>query len=202
MANETNQSEASRDGTRERILRAALQLISDEGMPAISNRRLASEAGVALGSLTYHFPSQVDLLNESLLLLVDETVTRIKELARAIRESEMSIAQVAEDTGEVMRNSGMVNRSLAEMELHLQSARQPELREASIRCFDAYDELATAVLESLGVDRASDRAPAVVAVLLGAAVRQLGTGQRDASTVTRALMAMAAGIGAVDKPDG
>lgn len=202
MANATNQSEASRDGTRERILRAALQLISDEGMPAISNRRLASEAGVALGSLTYHFPSQVDLLNESLLLLVDETVTRIKELARAIRESEMSIAQVAEDTGEVMRNSGMVNRSLAEMELHLQSARQPELREASIRCFDAYDELATAVLESLGVDRASDRAPAVVAVLLGAAVRQLGTGQRDASTVTRALMAMAAGIGAVDKPDG
>ncbi|MGB0871520.1 MAG: TetR/AcrR family transcriptional regulator [Solirubrobacterales bacterium] len=202
MANATNQSEASRDGTRERILRAALQLISDEGMPAISNRRLASEVGVALGSLTYHFPSQVDLLNESLLLLVDETVTRIKELARAIRESEMSIAQVAEDTGEVMRNSGMVNRSLAEMELHLHSARQPELREASIRCFDAYDELATAVLESLGVDRASDRAPAVVAVLLGAAVRQLGTGQRDASTVTRALMAMAAGIGAVDKPDG
>ncbi len=202
MANAENQSIKGLEGTRERILRAALHLISEEGMPAVSNRRLAAEAGVALGSLTYHFPSQVDLLNESLLLLVDETVTRIRELATAIRESEMSIAQVAEDTGEVMRNSGMVNRSLAEMELHLQSARQPELREASIRCFDAYDDLATAVLESLGVERAADRAPAVVALLLGAAVRQLGTGQRDASTVTRALMAMAAGVGAVDKPDG
>lgn len=170
-------------------------------MPAISNRRLAAEAGVALGSLTYHFPSQVDLLNESLLLLVDETVTRIKELSTAIRESEMSIAQVAEETGAVMQNSDMVNRSLAEMELHLQSARQPALQEASIRCFDAYDELATAVLGSLGVERAADRAPAVVALLLGAAVRQLGTGQRDASTVTRALMAMAAGAGVIDQPN-
>lgn len=200
MTGESTNTEAE-IGTRERILRAALRLIGEEGVPAISNRRLASEAGVALGSLTYHFPSQVELLNESLLLLVDETVARIRDLTVAIRESGMSIEQVAEATEVVVSQSGMVSRSLAEMELHLQSARQEELREASIRCFGAYDELATAALESLGVERAEQRAPIVVAFLLGIAMRQLGTGQRDASGVAAGLKAMAVGVGAIDPPE-
>lgn len=184
-------------GTRERILRATLKLISEEGMPAVSNRRVAAEAKVALGSLTYHFPNQVDLLNESLTLLVDETVERIKELSAAIRESGLSIEQVAESTEVIVERSGMVNRSLAEMELHLQSARQEELRDASIRCFEAYDDLAMATLEMLGVERPKERAPIVVAFLLGSAMRQLGTGQRDASGVAAGLKAMAAGVGAI-----
>lgn len=184
-------------GARERILRATLRLINEEGMPAVSNRRVAAEAEVALGSLTYHFPSQVDLLNESLTLLVDETVERIRQLSAAIRESGLSIEKVAESTAVIIGQSGMVDRSLAEMELHLQSARQPELREASIRCFEAYDDLATATLEMLGVERAKERAPVVVAFLLGSAMRQLGTGQRDASDVAAGLKAMAAGIGAI-----
>lgn len=190
-------SHEDQSGTRERILRATLKLINEEGMPAISNRRVAAEAEVALGSLTYHFPSQVDLLNESLTLLVDETVERIQKLSTAIREGGLSIEKVAESTATIVEQSGMVDRSLAEMELHLQSARQPELRDASIRCFEAYDELATATLEMLGVERAKERAPVVVAFLLGTAMRQLGSGQRDATIVAAGLKAMAAGIGVI-----
>lgn len=195
----SNRSSLSEDqtGTRERILRATLKLINEEGVPAVSNRRVAAEAKVALGSLTYHFPSQVDLLNESLTLLVDETVERIQQLSAAIREAGLSIEKVAESTATILEQSGMVDRSLAEMELHLQSARQEELRAASIRCFDAYDDLAAATLEMLGVERAKERAPVVVAFLLGSAVRQLGSGQRDASVVAAGLKAMAAGVGAI-----
>ncbi len=42
--------------TRERILHATLRTIAEQGVGAVSNRRVAAAAGVALGSLTYHFP--------------------------------------------------------------------------------------------------------------------------------------------------
>ena len=47
------------------------------------------------------------------------------------------------------------------------------------------------------VERAKERAPVVVAFLLGTAMRQLGSGQRDASIVAAGLKAMAAGIGVI-----
>src|ERR1044072_3485734 len=58
--------------TRARILHATLRVIAAGGIGAVSNRRVATEAGVALGSLTYHFPSQTALLRDSLLLYADE----------------------------------------------------------------------------------------------------------------------------------
>jgi DNA-binding transcriptional regulator YbjK len=54
--------------TRQRILHATLRLIGEQGLGAVSNRQVAASAGVALVSLTYHIPSQVHLLRESLLL--------------------------------------------------------------------------------------------------------------------------------------
>ena len=64
--------------TRERILRATLALLAEEGTAALSNRRIAAAADVSLGSLTYHFPSQASLLREALLLYVGEEVARLE----------------------------------------------------------------------------------------------------------------------------
>lgn len=46
----------------ERILAAALQLLESQGLPALSQARVAQAAGVRQSHLTYYFPTRKDLL--------------------------------------------------------------------------------------------------------------------------------------------
>jgi len=92
--------------TRERILRTTVELIGREGIGAVTNRRVASAAGVSLGSLTYHFASQVELLRESLLLFVGEEVARAEEVTATLRSTEPSLEQVAAEVERIVQESG------------------------------------------------------------------------------------------------
>ena len=179
--------------TRERILRATIDLIGVEGVPAVTNRRVAAAADVALGSLTYHFPSQVDLLRESMLLFVGEEVARQEEIAAELRTSKLSIEQVAAEVERVVEESGNRIQQLAEIELHLQAARDPALREASQRCFEAYEGMAAAALEMLGVREPARHARMIVALMYGMSLRRLGTGSEDASGVAEGLLTIVRG---------
>jgi DNA-binding transcriptional regulator YbjK len=166
--------------TRERILRATVGLIGHEGVSAVTNRRVATAAGVALGSLTYHFPSQVDLLRESLLLFVGEEVARQEAIATDLRSRDPSVEQVVVEVERIVQESGDRIQELAEIELHLQAARDPALREASQRCFEAYEGVAAAALETLGVPDSGRHARTIVALMYGMGLRRLGTGESAA----------------------
>jgi len=48
--------------TRELILKAALELLIEEGFRSLSMRRVAAACGMKLGNLTYHFPTREDLI--------------------------------------------------------------------------------------------------------------------------------------------
>ena len=180
-------------GTRERILRSTLRVIGEEGVGAVSNRRIAAEAGVALGSLTYHFRGQNALLRESLMLYVNEEVVRLSAIADALRASDPTVEQAAAEV-ERVASAELRPEAIAELELHLQAARDPELREASKRCFAAYDDVAGAALDALGVPSAEQNASMVVALLSGYGLRRAGTGQRDASGLASALITLLRGM--------
>ncbi len=184
--------------TRERILRATLTLLAEEGTAALSNRRIAATADVALGSLTYHFPSQASLLREALLLYVGEEVDRLEAIAAALRERNPDPAEVAVDVEALIGRPGGGPGPLAELELHLQAARDPELQEASARCFAAYEALAASALASLGVADPARHASAFVALITGLGVRRLGTGAADTEAVTTALLTLLRGALADD----
>jgi len=179
--------------TRERILRTTLDLIGREGIAAVTNRRVAEAADVSLGSLTYHFDSQLDLLRESLMLMVGEEVVRLEGIAAELRRSRPSVEQVAVEVERVVRESGRRIQELAEFELHLQAARDPELRDASLRCFTAYEDVAEAALEALQVPRAKDRARSIVALMYGLGLRRLGTGEEDPTGLAEALLTIVRG---------
>jgi AcrR family transcriptional regulator len=179
--------------TRERILRATLALLAEEGTAALSNRRIAAAADLSLGSLTYHFPSQASLLRESLLLYVGEEVDRLEAIAAALRERDPSPEEVAADVEALIGRPSGGPGPLAELELHLQAARDPELQEASARCFAAYDTLAASALGTLGVADPSRHASAFVALITGLGVRRLGTGAADTDAVTGALLTLLRG---------
>jgi DNA-binding transcriptional regulator YbjK len=174
--------------TREAILRATLTLLADEGAGALSNRRIAAEADVSLGSLTYHFPSQAVLLRESLLLYVNEEVERLEAVAAALRARSPSPAEVVAEAEALIGRPTGGPGPLAELELHLQAARDPELQEASRRCFAAYDAFAAGALASLGVPDPERHAGAVVALIAGLGLRRLGTAASDSDAVTAALL--------------
>lgn len=179
--------------TRERILASTLRLIGEHGVGEISNRRVASAAGVALGSLTYHFPSQTQLLREALLLYVGEEVARLQSIAAELRSSEPTASQVASEVQRIVERSSTRLEQVAELELHLHASRDPDLQEASARCFAAYEDLAAAALEALDVADPARHARTVVAVMYGLGLRRLGTGEREATGTADALLTIVRG---------
>lgn len=61
--------------TKEKILNAALDVLLQEGFPALTQTRVAEVAGIRQGLLTYHFPKRIDLLTA----VVDESKKRMAE---------------------------------------------------------------------------------------------------------------------------
>ncbi|MFI6521147.1 TetR/AcrR family transcriptional regulator [Spirillospora sp. NPDC050679] len=166
---------------RDRILRATLRLIGEQGVGAVTNRAVARLAGVSLGSLTYHFPSQTDLLRETLQKFVDEEIERITAYAVRLRDSGIDPDQAADQVEKAIVEFAYGPEQIANLELHLHAARDPDVRTTAVRSVEAYDRLATAVLTALEIPEPERHAPAVVAMLYGLAMRRLATGDASAA---------------------
>jgi AcrR family transcriptional regulator len=63
--------------TRARILAAALEEASDSGIHETSLAAIATRAGVAIGSLNYHFGSREELLRELMASLTADLMSRL-----------------------------------------------------------------------------------------------------------------------------
>jgi AcrR family transcriptional regulator len=187
-------TDPSGTGARERILRATLALIASGGIGAVTNRRVAAAAAVSLGSLTYHFASQAQLLHESLLLYVQEETARREQIARELASEDPDVEQVARAVERIIATTSDIPQQIAEMELHLHAARDPELRDASQRCFQAHEQIATAALTALGIPGGDRHASTVVALMTGLAVRRLAGGGHDAHGTSEALLALVRGL--------
>jgi DNA-binding transcriptional regulator YbjK len=179
--------------TRERILRTTLELIGREGIGAVTNRRVAVAAGVSLGSLTYHFSSQAELLRDSLMLFVGEEIVRLEGIAAELRRGRPSVEQAAAEVERIVSESSDRLQQLAEAELHLRAAREPALQEASRRCFEAYEGVARAALELLEVPEPNRHARTIVAMMYGLSLRRLGSGDEDTSGIAEALLTIVRG---------
>ncbi|MFI9272084.1 TetR/AcrR family transcriptional regulator [Kitasatospora sp. NPDC052896] len=161
---------------RDRILRAALRIIGDSGVSAVTNRRIAEEAGVSLGSITYHFATQRDLLRESLALFVENETCRFAQLATQYQADSISPALAGQVVSQAAAATAFDSEHIASFELYIQAGRDPELRGAAAACFAAYDQLAASILRSLGIADTDRVAPAAVALITGLQLRRLATG--------------------------
>ncbi|WP_308287086.1 TetR/AcrR family transcriptional regulator [Actinomadura parmotrematis] len=178
---------------RDRILHAALRLIGEQGVGAVTNRAVARAAGVSLGSLTYHFPNQSDLLREALTRFVDAEIGRITARAERLRAAGLTPAQAADEVEKAVLEFAHGPEQIANLELHLHAARDPGIRDASTRSVEAYDRLAAAVLAALDIPDPDRHAPAVVALLYGLAVRRLATGDTTAAGTAEAFRTLLRG---------
>ncbi|MGN9789845.1 TetR/AcrR family transcriptional regulator [Streptomyces sp. NPDC054847] len=190
--------------TRQRIIEAVLHIIGRDGVAAVTNRRIAKEAGVSLGSVTYHFATQHELLRESLLHFVRDETRRFTELADECRSDGIDIAGAAALAGQVAGGTGFDSGHIATFELYVEAGRDERLREAAAEAFAAYDRLATQILTGLGVPDAEGLAATTVALVMGLQLRRLATGS-PAEDLVDALLLLARGAvgpGTLSPPGG
>lgn len=178
--------------TRQRIIRAVLHIIGKDGVAAVTNRRIAKEAGVSLGSVTYHFETQHELLRESLLHFVREETRRFTELADQCQSDGVDIDGAAALAGQVAGGTSFDSEHIAPFELYVEAGRDQRLREAAAEAFAAYDRLAAQILTGLGVPDAERLAATTVALVMGLQLRRLATGG-PADDLVDALLLLARG---------
>ena len=161
---------------RERILDAVLHVVGTDGIPGVSNRRIAAQAGVSLGSITYHFASQSDMLRAALSRFVTDDTTRLRALAEEYRDKGLSVEDAAAIAEKVTRDLSFSAERIAPFEMYIAAGRDHELHEVAVECFAAYDDLTVTILTALGVPDPESIASTLVAVITGLQLRRLATG--------------------------
>ncbi len=74
---------APSEATIQKILLAAERVLIDDGYHALSTRRVAAEAGVSLGHLTYYFPTKHELTRA----MITAVMTRYAEQLRSVPDT-------------------------------------------------------------------------------------------------------------------
>ncbi len=114
---------------RERIVRAACELMGLDGLHTLTHRRVAARAGVPLGSTTYWFRDLDELLAAAVELAMAQGRERIRGWVEALPPdagpeqvcaalAEMTVAYVTDHTA----------RTVLDYELYVAGLRRPALR--------------------------------------------------------------------------
>ncbi len=82
---------------RDSIVAATVRIVAREGVAAVTHRRVATEAGVALSSTTWHFASKADILEAALAWTADGEVTRIRAIADRLGDAPFDPSAWAEE---------------------------------------------------------------------------------------------------------
>ncbi len=82
---------------KERIIEATLEVIAVQGVSGTTHRRIAEAADVPLGSMTYHFASLDDLIEQAFLKLTQEIAHHFDDAfrkAQTVDEAREAVVEV------------------------------------------------------------------------------------------------------------
>jgi DNA-binding transcriptional regulator YbjK len=140
---------------RRRIIDAAIRIVELKGISGLSHRTVAAEAGVPLGSTTYHFAGLDDLLVAALEEVCSGPNSAIRHWGRALAEA-AEAAEVSEaDGAEAPRRpladvlTGLLEqyahgdggRMRLEYELYLAALRRPALQPVAAASLDGMTDV-------------------------------------------------------------
>jgi DNA-binding transcriptional regulator YbjK len=113
---------------RERIARAAIEVVAVHGVEGLTHRRVAAAAGIPLGSTTYHYATLDDLLAAGLEAAAAESATVLKAW-----EQTLAGRDLAEATTELIVSTVRSERQRVAVryELYVAALRRPRLRPIS-----------------------------------------------------------------------
>jgi DNA-binding transcriptional regulator YbjK len=160
---------------RTEILEATLRLLAREGAAPLTMRAVAAEANVPLTATTYYFESKDELILEAWRLHAEREAARVSRATEAIA-SRLSLPEIADRMARFVQDGlGPARESLlAEFELLVQAARQPELEELTRVWHQAIREQVREVLAAAGSPQPELDARLVLAITAGLEVDNLG----------------------------
>jgi DNA-binding transcriptional regulator YbjK len=85
---------------REAMVEATVRIVAREGVAAVTHRRVAAEAGVALSSTTWHFATKADILEAGLRWAARREVDGIAAIAARFAEADFDPPAWAEALGD------------------------------------------------------------------------------------------------------
>ncbi|WP_314172881.1 TetR/AcrR family transcriptional regulator [Streptomyces winkii] len=133
---------------RDRIIEAAIRIVELKGIGALSHRSVAAEAGVPLGSTTYHFAGLDDLLVAALEEVCGGPRSAMKDWEEALSEAGGVAApagsgpRARKPLADVLTRlleqyaSGDRGRMRVEYELYLAALRRPALQPVAAAWLD------------------------------------------------------------------
>ncbi len=123
---------------RQRIIEAALRVIEEKGLTALTFRAVAQAADVPLGSTTYHFADKQDLMAATVRLARE----RNREKTRAVLASNIATRGVAGAVAALVEELTVrQHRQLVlEHDLYLSAMHNPALQEESRQWSDDFVE--------------------------------------------------------------
>jgi AcrR family transcriptional regulator len=140
------------EATRERLLRATIELLASGGSRTVTHRAVAERAGAAHGSTRYYFANRNELIQAALRKLAEEDVAAVAvELERVPpgpAEPERIARRLASFLADRVKRDP--ERELSRYELFLLAAREPALRPDLDTWGNEYRRLFSAILEQLG----------------------------------------------------
>lgn len=168
-------------------MRAARELLMEQGFGAVSHRSVAERAGVPLSATTYYFSSLDDLLGEAVSGLAADWLLAARAVVGALparlggtRGAATALVDLAV-LGSQGRSDSDPRAALVLYERYLEAARHPHLRHVVTAYDDHLELLVSQVLVRAGLPATPAGSRMVLAVVDGALLRALAEG-RDLST--------------------
>lgn len=168
--------------TRERILVAAIDILSAEGAAALTYRTVAARAGLTPAAPTYHFPSADLLLAAAQARLFDASKARYRELMAGVDYNRLDVDRLIDLTTAVfLREATEFGAlSLAGAPIWLEAARAPHLRPTIWHALNDQERAWSRLLANLAPGLRPLHALLLQRLFFGKLVRILATGAATA----------------------
>lgn len=177
---------------RESLLRAAIELLAEGGVKAVTARAVADRAAVPLAATTYYFDSIQQLTDEALQLGVAERVVELESLTEVAPFAGRSAEEFIEQFVNVLVTRP-AQELVAQYEVYLEAARNPALRKSVAASIRGFEQIATNAMAALGGQNPERYAKAVLAMLDGFALHRVANPmpiEQEAELVIDALHAL------------
>lgn len=179
---------------RESIIEAALNLLRKHGFAALTQPRIAAEAGVRQSHLTYYFPSRADMLLAVANRSCEVLVAPMHEQAR---RGELTPEQIADRLGTAVTDRGMARIfhtlvSVSEEDESLKP-RMRQLQQDSVR--DLRE-----LFGGAGLELSAEEALMVHALICGASTMVLSVCTPASRSDARGILRRAIGVLAASRP--
>lgn len=170
--------------TPRRLLAAALELIQEDGLQAVTHRTVEERAGVARGSTRYHFGSREALLEAVLGYVAELDLATIARAVEAVGGPDGLAALDAAGQNRAMQAMAAAmleapELSLARFELYLYAARRPALAGAMARWREAFVALGAPHLTAAGSGNGAAAARLIAASMDGVLLHALSCPHPD-----------------------